>query len=186
LEDVTVVMGEGCFFGLVPMGGGRTYGFGGLDAAEPGPDPLAGRLGRVRARFAALGGPVPEYMDALSCDGEIRYDVIEWLEMDRWHAGRVVLIGDAAHASPPHMGQGGTMAMEDAVVLGEVLHEADTIEHALTAYVERRRPRVEWVQEQSRAALKSWLLPPSVRDAALRERGDRMMEARFAPLRAAP
>jgi 2-polyprenyl-6-methoxyphenol hydroxylase-like FAD-dependent oxidoreductase len=78
------------------------------------------------------------------------------------------------------------MALEDAVVLSEVLREAATVEDALEAYVARRRSRTDWVQEQSRAALAAWLLPPSVRDAALRERGDQLMRARYAPLRPAP
>jgi 2-polyprenyl-6-methoxyphenol hydroxylase-like FAD-dependent oxidoreductase len=78
------------------------------------------------------------------------------------------------------------MAMEDAVVLSEVLREAETVENALAAYVTRRRPRTDWVQEQSRAALAAWLLPPAVRDVALRERGDQMTHARYAPLRPAP
>ena len=108
------------------------------------------------------------------------------METDRWHTGRVVLIGDAAHAGPPHMGQGGCMAMEDALVLSECLRAADTVEGALDTYVARRRPRTDWVQEQSRAALAASLLPPAVRDAALRERGDQMMHARYAPLRPAP
>jgi 2-polyprenyl-6-methoxyphenol hydroxylase-like FAD-dependent oxidoreductase len=185
-DALTVVMGDGCFFGLVPVGGGRTYGFGGLDAAEPFDDPLEGRLERVRRRFARLGGPVPEYLAALEADEQLRFDVIEWVDADRWHVGRVLLIGDAAHAGPPHMGQGGCMAMEDAAVLGEVLGEAERVEGALEAYVARRRPRTDWVQEQSRAALKSWLLPPATRDAALRERGDALMGARYAPLRPAP
>jgi 2-polyprenyl-6-methoxyphenol hydroxylase-like FAD-dependent oxidoreductase len=179
-------MGDGCFFGVVPMGGGRTYGFAGLDAPDWFEDPLEGRLERVRQRFAQLGGPVPDYLAALQSDEQLRYDAIEWVDMDRWHTGRVLLIGDAAHAGPPHMGQGGGMAMEDAVVLSECLHTADSVEGVLHAYVKRRRPRTDWVQEQSRSALAAWLLPPATRDAALRERGDQMMYARYAPLRPEP
>jgi 2-polyprenyl-6-methoxyphenol hydroxylase-like FAD-dependent oxidoreductase len=53
------------------------------------------------------------------------------VKFDRWHNGRVVLIGDAAHAGPPTMAEGGCMAMEDACVLAEVLHCADAVESAL-------------------------------------------------------
>jgi len=78
-----VVMGDGCFFSLVPVGSGRTYGFGGLDAPEMQEDPLTGRLERVRHRFAQLGGPVPEYLGALERDAQLHYDRIEWMDMDR-------------------------------------------------------------------------------------------------------
>jgi FAD-dependent urate hydroxylase len=83
------------------------------------------------------------------------------------------------------MGEGGSMAMEDAVVLAESLRAADTVASALDRYVERRRPRVGWVQEQSRIASKAWVLPPAVRDGALRERGDQMLRDRYGPLAAA-
>ena len=176
-----LIVGEGCFFGLMPMGDGHTYGFGGI--GEPRfPDPLEGRLERVRKRFAGFGGPVPEYLVSLSCDEQLHCGPIEWVELDRWHRGRVVLIGDAAHAGPPMMAQGGCMAMEDALVLAEVLCEAATVESALDTYDARRRPRANWVQQHSRAVGESFLLPPATRNAAFRERGNQGMYDRFGPL----
>jgi 2-polyprenyl-6-methoxyphenol hydroxylase-like FAD-dependent oxidoreductase len=78
------------------------------------------------------------------------------------------------------------MAMEDALVLAEVLRTADSVESALEVYVQRRRPRADWVQEQSRGAAKAWVLPLAVRNAALRERGDQMFRDRYRPLIPAP
>ena len=78
------------------------------------------------------------------------------------------------------------MAMEDAVVLAELLTSAGTVEGALEAYQTRRRPRADWVQQQSRIAAQAWVLPPAQRDAALRERGDQMLRDRYRPLIAAP
>jgi FAD-dependent urate hydroxylase len=176
-----IFTGERCYFGLVPVGDGGTYGFAGLDT-ERFDDPPAGRLERLRQRFADFGGPVRAYLAALRRDDQIHFGPIEWVELPRWYAGRVVLIGDAAHASPPHMGEGGAMAIEDAVVLAGLLHDADTVQEALDRYQARRRPRVDWVQQQSRLAAKAWALPPAIRDAALRERGDQMLRDRYQPL----
>ncbi len=185
LTNLMVLLGEGCFFGLVPMGEGHTYGFG--STCEPRfHDPLEGRLERVRKRFADFGGPVPGYLAALSCDEQLHCGPIEWVELERWHIGRVVLIGDAAHAGPPMMAQGGCMAMEDACVLAEVLRAANSVESALDTYVARRRPRAAWVQQHSRAVAESFLLPPAIRNAAFRERGDQGMHDRFTPLVPAP
>jgi len=80
------------------------------------------------------------------------------------------------------MGEGGSLAIEDALVLAEVLRDSDTVEHALGGYVTRRSDRVAWVHEQSRAAARAWILPPDIRNAALRDRGDQMLQDRYRPL----
>ncbi|MFC0434014.1 NAD(P)/FAD-dependent oxidoreductase [Kutzneria buriramensis] len=60
-----------------------------------------------------------------------------------WRAGRMLLLGDAAHAASPATGQGASMAMEDAVVLGKAVRDLGVTAEALDAYEELRRPRVE-------------------------------------------
>jgi 2-polyprenyl-6-methoxyphenol hydroxylase-like FAD-dependent oxidoreductase len=185
IEGFTVLLGERSFFGLMPTGDGLTYGFGGVGTPQVH-DPLEGRLERFRQRFGAFGGPVPAYLAALSRDEQLHGGPIEWVEVDRWHWGRVVLVGDAAHAGPPMMAQGGCMAMEDAWVLAEVLHTADSVEQALETYVTRRRSRAEWVQQHSRAVAERVLEPPAIRDAGLREQEGQAFLDRFKPLIPAP
>jgi len=80
------------------------------------------------------------------------------------------------------MGQGGCMAMEDAFVLAESLRSAVSVEIALAEYVRRRKPRVNWVQQQSIATADGLRAPPPVRNAMLREHGNQMMKSRFGPL----
>ena len=149
-------------------------------------DPLEGRLERLRNRFATFGGRVQEYLASLERDDQIICSAMEWMESEKWHSGRVVLVGDAAHASSPMMGQGGCMAMEDACTLADELRAAAAVESALASYVSRRKPRVKWVQQQSMALAEILTGPSAVRDAALRERGNEAMQARFGPLMPAP
>ena len=185
LTTLQFLLGDGCFFGLCPVGNGQTYGFG--NVTEPRlHDAVQGRLARLRERFAAFGRLVQDYLAALESAEQIHCSAVEWVEQDEWRSGHVVLIGDAAHASSPMMGQCGCLAMEDACVLAEVLRAAESVERALDTYASRRRPRVGWVQQQSRAVAESFHLPPAVRNAALRERGDQLMHARFGPLVPAP
>lgn len=185
LTTLQFLLGDGCFFGLCPVGNGQTYGFG--NVSEPRfHDAVEGRIERLRQRFAAFGGIVQDYLGALEDDEQIHCSPIEWMEQAEWYTGRVVLIGDAAHASSPMMGQGGCLAMEDAYVLAEVLRSEASVESALDAYVSRRKARVTWVQQASRAVADSFRLPPAVRNAALQERGDQLMHQRFAPLIPAP
>ncbi len=185
LTALQMHLGDGCIFGLVPMGNGRTYGF--AYVIQPRfRDPLEGRLERLRNRFATFGARVQEYLASLEHDDQVICSAMEWMEFEEWHMGRVVLVGDAAHASSPLMGQGGCMAMEDACVLAEELTAAATVESALANYVGRRKPRVEWVQHQSMAIGESLTVPAAIRNAALREGGNEAMHARFGPLVTAP
>ena len=185
LNAMRIFLGEGRFFGLVPMGGNRTYAFGYVYQPRLR-DPLGGRLGRLRERFAGFAPIVQDYLASLDRDEQIHCAAMEWVDADEWCTGRVVLIGDAAHASSPLMGQGGCMAIEDAWVLAEELRSAITLESALSSYVSRRKARVKWVQQQSMATAEVLRLPPAIRNATLRERGDQMMRSRFGPLIPAP
>jgi 2-polyprenyl-6-methoxyphenol hydroxylase-like FAD-dependent oxidoreductase len=185
LTGLQMHLGDACTFGLVPMGAGRTYGF--AYVIQPRfHDPLEGRLERLRNRFATFGGRVQEYLASLERDEQVICSAMEWIESEKWHAGRVVLVGDAAHASSPMMGQGGCMAMEDACVLAEELRAAATIESALASYQNRRMARVKWVQHQSMVVGEILTIPSAVRKAALCEKGDEAMQARFGPLVPAP
>jgi 2-polyprenyl-6-methoxyphenol hydroxylase-like FAD-dependent oxidoreductase len=174
VEHLVLLLGAGCFLGLVPVGGRNTYGFAGSGAGGgPSKDLLAG-----------FGGPAPDFLARLDAAPEPHIAPIGCVTVDRWHAGRVVLIGDAAHATHPHMGQGGSLAVEDGLVLADELARADRLPAALHAYCLRRRPRVNWVHEQSGRAAAAWLLPAAERDAALRRHGDRLLRERYRPLRA--
>lgn len=185
LRGLQFSLGDGCFFGLCPVGNGRTYGFGNVTQTRFH-DALAGRLARLRERFSAFGGIVQEYLASLTADEQIHCSPVEWLDEPNWRAGRVLLIGDAAHASSPMLGQGGAMAMEDAYVLAELLHGSEDLDSALDAFITRRRPRVGWVHEQSRAIAQGLAGPCALRNEMLRERGDLLLRSRYEPLIAAP
>jgi 2-polyprenyl-6-methoxyphenol hydroxylase-like FAD-dependent oxidoreductase len=111
---------------------------------------------------------------------------MEWMELRNIYAGRVVLVGDAAHASSPMMGQGGCMAMEDACVLADELRAAATVEDALAGYARRRTPRVDWVQRQSMGLANLLTASSAERNTLLRERGTELMRDRFGPLAPSP
>ncbi|HLW69422.1 MAG TPA: FAD-dependent monooxygenase [Candidatus Binataceae bacterium] len=185
LSALRFVLGDECFFGLCPVGEGRTYGFGYV--MQPRfHDPVEGRLERLRDRFAGFGRIVEDYLASLEHDHQIICSAMEWIDVGEWYSGRTVLIGDAAHASSPLMGQGGCMAMEDAYVLAEELRSADTVQDALKNYVLRRKSRVGWVQQQSIATGEALRMPPAMRNAGLRERGEQMMKFRFGRLTPPP
>ena len=121
---------------------------------------------------------MPDFLARLDAATAPHIAPIGFVTLDRWHDGRVVLVGDAAHATHPHMGQGGSLAVEDALVLADELARADSLPAAQRLRL-RRRPRVDWVQEQSSRAAAAWAQPAAERDATLRRNGDRLLQERY-------
>jgi 2-polyprenyl-6-methoxyphenol hydroxylase-like FAD-dependent oxidoreductase len=185
-NEVQFWLGQGCFVTTYPVSRERTYGCAYTDAPNPVNEPEKGRLARLRDHLASFAAPVRDLAAALERDDQIHCAAIESLELPQWRHGRVLLIGDAAHACSPMMGQAGCMGIEDAVVLAELLETSPTIDAALDAYTPRRRPRVDWVQVQSDATAKALLLPTALRDNIIRERGAQAFRDRYAPLLTAP
>ncbi|WP_030238262.1 FAD-dependent monooxygenase [Streptomyces sp. NRRL S-350] len=124
------------------------------EAEDFRPDPERAHE-QLRERLAGFGGPIAEALAQVTDPAAVVYSRISQVTVDEpWHVGRIVLAGDAAHASTPHLAQGAAMAVEDALVLAHSLDAAGTVPAALTAWEERRRPRAMWVQGLSRAVLK--------------------------------
>ncbi|MET9661279.1 FAD-dependent monooxygenase [Streptomyces sp. NPDC006510] len=110
---------------------------------------------QLTERLAMFSGPVAEALATVTDPASVVYSRISQVTVEEpWHVGRVVLAGDAAHASTPHIAQGAAMAVEDALVLAESLDAGTDVAAALDAWEARRRPRAMWVQAMSRAVLK--------------------------------
>jgi 2-polyprenyl-6-methoxyphenol hydroxylase-like FAD-dependent oxidoreductase len=112
------------------------------------PDPHAW-LGEVFAGFPPAAGRI---LDRLRSELIIEWPVYDIPPLPRWHSGRIVLIGDAAHAASPTLGQGAGMALEDGYVLGQCLARTDLpMEARLSDFVGRRKSRAETLSAESRA-----------------------------------
>ncbi|WP_327708395.1 FAD-dependent monooxygenase [Streptomyces sp. NBC_00464] len=110
---------------------------------------------QLKERLPMFTGPVAEALAAVTGPEAVVYSRISQVTVEEpWHVGRVVLAGDAAHASTPHLAQGAAMAVEDALVLAEALDAEADVAAALDAWEARRRPRAMWVQALSHAVLK--------------------------------
>jgi 2-polyprenyl-6-methoxyphenol hydroxylase-like FAD-dependent oxidoreductase len=167
VAEWTALLGQRAGFLLVPIGAGRLYCY----ADEAGTVPPADPVARLRELFGDYGGPVPEALAALD---RVHVGITEEVELGRWSHHRVLLVGDAAHATAPTLSQGAAMALEDAVVLAESLKAAGSVEAALLAYESRRRPRTRWVRDRTRDRNRTRDVPPALRDPVLRGRGGRI------------
>ena len=100
--------------------------------------------------MAPFGGIVPTIRAGLGAHSQTNYRPLEWLLLpDPWYKGRVVLIGDAAHATTPHMASGAGVAVEDGLVLADELSRTDDVATALRAFMDRRYDRARLVVETS-------------------------------------
>ena len=100
------------------------------------------------SQYSPLPEPLPELVEA--SEATLRTAIYDLEPLPRWSVGRAVLVGDAAHAMPPHAGQGASMAMEDALALARSLEREPTVERAFARYEMLHRSRVERIAESAR------------------------------------
>jgi 2-polyprenyl-6-methoxyphenol hydroxylase-like FAD-dependent oxidoreductase len=186
--DATVEMwGRGRRFGLVALTRDRVYGFA-VANAPPGGEPESPDA--IRTRFAEFGGAVPAVLAQIREPGQLIHSDLEELPPGPWFRGPVVLVGDAAHALTPNMGQGAAMALEDVAVLAELLEGGLRLAEILALWHARREPRVRFVQNQSRriGRVGQWGHPwlCALRNAALRALPDRLAAAALERIAAQP
>jgi 2-polyprenyl-6-methoxyphenol hydroxylase-like FAD-dependent oxidoreductase len=138
--------------GLVPTGKGVMYLY--LTTPEPG-NPRYARQAlatTMREKASACAPAIRTLAQQITDHEGVVYRPLEGLLVEGpWHRGRIVLLGDAAHTTTPHLGQGAGLAIEDGLVLAEELARADIIEEALRVYRERRFERCAYVVRASLA-----------------------------------
>lgn len=136
--------------GFIPLS--ETTGYIWLVTSEPGnpryrQEDLADIL---RERLAPCAGIMARLREQITEASLVVYRPLEALLLPApWYRGRVLLIGDAAHATTPHMGQGAAQAVEDAVVIGELLAQEGSIEQHFEAFMQRRYERCKFIVESS-------------------------------------
>lgn len=138
--------------GLVPISSTLMYLY--LTTPEPGNPrhPREGLAAAMRSRSAHCAPAIRELAEQIVDDDGVVYRPLEGLLVEGpWHDGRVVLLGDAVHATTPHLGQGAGMAIEDALVLAEELASHSAVEPALVAYRARRFERCAYIVRASMA-----------------------------------
>lgn len=144
--------------GLVPISEELMYMY--VTTPEPGNPryPTEGSAERMRSRLARAAPSIRAMAEEITDDAGVVYRPLEALMLEgEWHVGRVVLAGDAVHATTPHLGQGAGMAIEDSIVLAEEIACHATPDAAFSAYRDRRIERCRYIVEKSLAICKGQL-----------------------------
>jgi FAD-dependent urate hydroxylase len=173
----SVMLGHRTAFLMIPIGDDRVYCY--CDVVSPSGQGRDEDLGRL---FSGFAEPVPHLLDTVEERELVHRSTIEEVVLDSWVRGRVVLVGDAAHATSPNMAEGAAMALEDALVLAECLGRLEAVPAALSAFEARRRPRTDWVRAQTHRRDRTRYLPTVVRNAVLRAFGRRIFRSNYRPL----
>jgi len=178
--------GRGEVFGVLPLASGQVYCY----ASAPAPAGVRhdDEAAELKQRFGRWHDPIPGLIGAISPD-RVLHDDVYWIAepLPACHRGRVAILGDAAHAMTPHLGQGACQAIEDAVVLASVAGSGTPAETTpgsgtapdLVAYTSARLSRTRMVAAGSyRATRLSGMTSPA--GVALRNTGIRLA-GRLAP-----
>ncbi len=141
--------GAGDRFGIVPLSHERVYWFACLNATQPqDPAMKASRIADLQQQFQGYHPPVQELLRLTSPNALIWNDIIDLEPLAAYTYGRVVLLGDAAHATTPNMGQGACQALEGTAVLISLLARLP-LQQALHEYNVQRVPRASGIVKKS-------------------------------------
>lgn len=149
VERMVWMWGNGRSVGVLPLDGNQIYVAGVTKEQNADRHPADVLAYLFREKFKSFGGVLPAVLERAE-DGPWLYTVMEEIKLGPpWYKGRVVLLGDAAHAACPFWAQGAAMAMEDAVLLGNLLGESRALDETLKEWMQRRYSRCLYVQQGS-------------------------------------
>jgi len=180
IGEASETWGKNGRFGVVPLSGNRVYWFACINA--PANDARCKEFGaeELLNYFGDFHDPIPSLIRATPGESIIHNDIIDIKPVQKFSYGRVILLGDAAHATTPNLGQGVGMAIEDAVVLGNCLKQESDPVRAGALYESKRIERTTRIVNQSwrmgRVAQLSNPILIRLRDYAMRKAPAKSME----------
>ncbi len=142
---MNMVFGHRGFFGYIKQGSGPVYWFNSFPAPESQAGPVRDGAAFARQLGAMHHGDPLDTMAILAATPLVdrHYPIYDMPELPHWSAGRVLLLGDAAHAVAPHSGQGASLAIEDGIVLAACLAAGQDHATAFRRFEGLRRDRVQ-------------------------------------------
>jgi 2-polyprenyl-6-methoxyphenol hydroxylase-like FAD-dependent oxidoreductase len=150
IQRAAMCLGATIKAGVNPVSTDEMYLF--LTEPRPTPEHIPDRElpGILRGLLAEFSGPFGQIRDGLSDDSRIVYRPFWAVLLEApWHLGRTVLIGDAVHATTPHLASGAGIGVEDAIVLAQELNKTEDVDSALCAFTARRFERCKMVVNNS-------------------------------------
>jgi 2-polyprenyl-6-methoxyphenol hydroxylase-like FAD-dependent oxidoreductase len=145
----TETWGAGKRFGILDIGQGKFTWYATLNVPSDHCDAPGGRKQEIQQAFAGWHDPIPNLIEATEDAEILKNGAFDSVPLRRWGNGLVTLLGDAAHPCTPNLGQGGCMALEDALVLAKCVGKEISFETALRRYESLRYSRTRHMQQRS-------------------------------------
>jgi 2-polyprenyl-6-methoxyphenol hydroxylase-like FAD-dependent oxidoreductase len=140
-SEASETWGHGQRFGIVPLKGNRIYWYATFDAPEEESNSFLHSVPDLISKFEDFHSPVPEIISLTKPHQLIKNNIADFKPIKQYAFGNVVLMGDAAHATTPNLGQGACMAIEDSVVLGNCLADTMDVEKSFRLFESLRIAR---------------------------------------------
>jgi 2-polyprenyl-6-methoxyphenol hydroxylase-like FAD-dependent oxidoreductase len=152
--QIKMIFGKQAFFAYAVSNKGEVWWFNNYyREKEPGREEMHNGIQKeVKAYLLQIHRDDPKpIMDIIAAtDHMFAYPVYEIPSLPEWHKGKVCLVGDAAHATAPHIGQGASLALEDTIVLARHVSSCHSLPEAFRKFQAERQPRVEKLIKQAR------------------------------------
>jgi 2-polyprenyl-6-methoxyphenol hydroxylase-like FAD-dependent oxidoreductase len=149
LNETSETWGPGSRFGIVPLSNNRLYWFACINANANDPAMRSYGIAELLKRFKNFHSPVPEILQHTENHQLIWNDIIDIKPLKKFSFGNILLMGDAAHATTPNMGQGACMAIEDAAILSNVLLHSRPVDASFRIFERRRIGRTTTIVNNS-------------------------------------
>ncbi len=141
--------GTGKRFGILNTGHGKFTWYATANVPVDHLDAPRGRKWELQEMFGEWHEPIADFLEATDESGILKHGARDRPPLARWGRGRITLLGDAAHPCTPNLGQGGCMALEDALVLAKCVQRESNLVRALRRYEFLRRKRTGHMQQRS-------------------------------------
>ncbi len=143
--------GPGGRFGIAAVDARRTYWYASANGEEEWVEAGSERQGNLLRRFEGWHKPITDLIAATPNEDILLSRIYDGPRLRAWSKGNIALLGDAAHAMTPNLGQGACMAMEDGWALGSIIAAGLEPSEAFRRYEKARMRRANSIQRQSRA-----------------------------------
>jgi 2-polyprenyl-6-methoxyphenol hydroxylase-like FAD-dependent oxidoreductase len=136
-------------FGIAPLANDQLYWFACINTTRNNPKMAAMKVMDLLNNFKGYHDPIPQILEQTDDHQILWNDIIDINPISQFAFDRIVLVGDAAHATTPNLGQGACQAIEDAYILADEMSKTDDYPKAFRAFEKRRIPRTHFIVHTS-------------------------------------